>query len=725
MNRNLFGYQQVNGSRTRMQLNLSWSWHSLVGTVATLVSFTMISSGNAHPGNATPTSAQSACANPANAIVAENCQAGNDGWQPTHHSEDVEIYAASDSVKTGDSLDFFVDTSLSAVNILIYRMGYYDGMGGRLIHTASDVTGIKQPDCARAEDTGLRTCSTWKSTYSLPIPDDWASGVYLAQINSPDGQQQNDTVFVVRQDERPSAMLYQMSTSTFQAYNNYGGKSTYSWNSGVCETVAEAPRAVKVSLNRPYSASFDDPNYFFRAEYPMLRWLEQQGYDVSYSTSMDTHRSGKPGAKNHLLDHKIFLSVGHDEYWSQEMRDAITAARDAGVHLGFFSSNTGYWRVRFEADPLTNEADSVMVTYKSTESGFPDPSGQPTGTWRDPNGANQPENALLGVMFRGDNADLHFPLRVDSLHGADPIYRHTGLQNLPPNSYVDVGEQIVGWEWDGVVGNGLTPASLQILAETPVYGLLLQDAGNFRNSNLGQAVAHTTRYTADSGAIVFASGTNQWSWGLGAHGAEAIEAVPIISQVTYNLLADMGVQPETPVSALIVDGSDRPAPLIPESRIKQAGDVVLPTISNLQITVDSESATVSWETDVETIAQLWYGDNSDHIIHTGGLDLTYATQHSRTVSDLAAQQTYYFQVAAVTRDWAVTLSDVNPVTTASSSFSRQISDFFNPLLQRGGCWVRGNTFGTIVMGGMGVLVLFLFAGRWWYVRRMRRQGAAV
>ena len=67
----------------------------------------------------------------------------------------------------------------------------------------------------------------------------------------------------------------------------------------------------------------------------MLQWLEREGYDVSYATNVDVDDD-----PNLLLSHKAFLSVGHDEYWSWQMRDNVERARDAGVNLGFFSGNT-------------------------------------------------------------------------------------------------------------------------------------------------------------------------------------------------------------------------------------------------------------------------------------------------------------------------------------------------------------------------------------------------
>lgn len=663
-----------------------------------------------------------ACEQPANPIVAENCQPGSDGWIISNYLGDIEGYAAQPSVNKGERLGLFVNTDAPRFDMYVFRSGYYGGLGGRLLETIQDVPGISQPECARADDTGLRTCSTWRESYSLIIKEDWVSGIYIIKLVRPDTGGENYIQFVVRSDASRSQILYQQSITTNQAYNYYGGKSTYSYNSGTCPTVALAPRAVKVSFNRPeahpgFFAPENIKNTYFRAEYPMVRWLEQNGYDVTYSTNMDTHRSGKPGATNLLLNHKVFLSVGHDEYWSQEMRDAIMAARDAGVHLGFFSANTGYWRVRFEPDPLTNEPDSIMVTYKTTESGPADPSGIHTGTWRDPAGANLPENSVFGVMYIGDNDKMYFPLRVASEFVSDPIYRNTGLQNMPAGTYIDVGDQIVGWEWDARVDNGFEPQGVTVLAETPVYGMLLQDAGKAANGNMGQAVAQTVRYTAPSGAIVFSTGTIQWSWGLGAHGLEIVDPDPVISQMTYNILASMGAQPATPAEGIILDGSDTASPPLPTDRLRRSGETTAPVITNIQSSAAGDSITVSWETDVETTGQLWYGVRSGAINTTGGLNREPSTRHEFTVTGLDPRTTYYFKVVSVDSNWGVAISDEQQIQTGSLSFAGEIRHALDPAITRAGCWVRANTSGVVIFSVLGAVIVLLIVGRWWMVRR--------
>src|SRR4029077_830273 len=132
-------------------------------------------------------------------------------------------------------------------------------------------------------------------------------------------------VFVVRDDAGHSDLLFQTSDTTWQAYNQYGGNSLY--------VGSPDGRAYKVSYNRPFTTrGTGAQDFVFNAEYPMVRFLEANGYDVTYTSGVDSDRRG-----SELLNHKIFLSVGHDEYWSGDQRTNVEAARAAGINLAFFS----------------------------------------------------------------------------------------------------------------------------------------------------------------------------------------------------------------------------------------------------------------------------------------------------------------------------------------------------------------------------------------------------
>src|SRR5207302_6421873 len=202
---------------------------------------------------------------------------------------------------------------------------------------------------------------------------------------------------------------------------------------------------VKVSWNRPYTAR--GAGQFFDWDYYFVRWLEQSGYDVKYSTDVDTHENSE-----RLLNSTAFLSGGHNEYWSKPMYDGVQQARDAGVHLGFFGADEVYWQVRFEASPLSGAADRVMVGYKDRTI---DPVQGPTTTilWRDPF-LNRPEQQLMGVQFTGQIAfNAPKPLYVVK-NSSSWVYAGTGLadgDNIPG---------IVGYEMDSSMSSVPLPTSV-------------------------------------------------------------------------------------------------------------------------------------------------------------------------------------------------------------------------------------------------------------------------
>src|SRR3954447_19080926 len=207
-------------------------------------------------------------------------------------------------------------------------------------------------------------------------PPPAVSGVYEAKLVRTDSPGlNNQIVFVVRNDASHSDLTFQTSDTTWQAYNSWGGNSLYVGN--------PAGRAYKVSFNRPYNTRSTNggEDFFFSTEYPMVRFLEANGYDVTYQSGLDTDRSG-----SRILNHNTFLSVGHDEYWSAAQRANVEAARDAGVNLSFFSGNIALWKIRYESSiDGTNTSYRTLVSYKETKDGAKiDPTSTWTGSWRDP-----------------------------------------------------------------------------------------------------------------------------------------------------------------------------------------------------------------------------------------------------------------------------------------------------------------------------------------------------
>jgi hypothetical protein len=308
----------------------------------------------------------------------------------------------------------------------------------------------------------------------------------------------------------------------------------------------------------------------------MIRWLERNGYDVSYFTGIDTDRRGAE-----LLEHDIFLSVGHDEYWSGQQRANVEAARDAGVNLAFFSGNEVFWKTRWEtAIDGTGTPYRTLVCYKETAAGAKiDPSPEWTGTWRDPRFAatsdgGRPENALTGTIFTV-NAYRLDTIKVSADEGLLRFWRDTSIAQLAPGTYATLTPNVLGFEWDEDVDNGYRPAGLVPLSSTTVdVGAKLQDYGTTYGP--GSATHSLTLYKAASGALVFGAGTVRWSWGLDEnHPLQPSQQDPRMQQATVNLFADMGVQPWTLQSNLI--------------RATKSSDTVAPVS-----TIDASVATLSY-----------------------------------------------------------------------------------------------------------------------------------
>ncbi len=485
-----------------------------------------------------------------NPVVLENQKQGNppSEWEVGANPDfSIQGFATDISVNRGGTIDFKVNTDATQYRLDIYRLGYYNGDGARLIQSIQPSVPLPQvqPDPINDAATGLIDCGNWAVSASWQVPADATSGLYIARLVRADTGGASHIPFIVRDDASTSDILFQTSDMTWQAYNTYGGNSLYYGE--------PEGRAYKVSYNRPfttrYTAQWDS---LFNNEYPMLRWLEANGYDVTYSTGMDTERRG-----NLILNHKSFFSVGHDEYWSGNQRTNVEAARAAGVNLGFFTANEIFWKVRWENSIDGNGTPyRTMVCYKES---FPnqkvDPSPEWTGTWRDPRlsppyDGGRPENALTGTAFIVNGPTFN-TMSVPAQFGAHRFWRDTSVASLAPGDSATFAQGILGYEWDEVPTNGFQPDGLMKLSLTTQDNVPIL-ADNAANYVTGQATHSLTLYRHSSGALIFSSGTVNWAWGLDDYHDTSLGFVADdrIRQATVNLLADMGIQPQTLQSGL-------------------------------------------------------------------------------------------------------------------------------------------------------------------------------
>ncbi len=513
-----------------------------------------------------PARAAGPCDTAPGSIACENTRPGTPRnlWQiPGAGDTTIQGFGTSMSVNVGETERFKIKTDAAAYRLDIYRLGNYQGNGARLVDSVAPTAPLpqEQPACLSDPASGLVDCGPWGESAAWAVPSNAVSGVYFALLTRPDTGGQSQVFFVVRNDASHSDVLYQTSDTTWEAYNQFGGSSLYTGG------VVGVGRAYKVSYNRPFAnASSSSQNWLFNAEAPMISFLEANGYDLSYTSGLDTDLRGAL-----LRNHRVFMSSGHDEYWSAGQRANVEAARDAGVSLAFFTGNSAYWKMRWESstDPSATP-NRTLVSYKETRANAPiDPADPPTwtGAWRDarfspPADGGRPENALTGLLWTVECCASD--MKVAAEDGRMRFWRNTSVATLPPGTSTTLAPSTLGYEWDEDVDNGSRPAGLVHLSttQTNVTSRITDPYGN--SVGAGSATHHMSLYRASSGALVFDSGTVQWAYGLDP--INPTNAAPDVRmrQATVNLLADMHAQPATLVSGLVAAtaGTDTAGPTV-------------------------------------------------------------------------------------------------------------------------------------------------------------------
>ncbi len=412
---------------------------------------------------------------------------------------EVSAYCSETTYRPGDRLRLYASVRPGEGNlkIAVFRLGWYAGAGGRLMTTAA-VPGPRQGhwtprtgmvDVQRVVSQPKFGCVElqWEPAWELDIPTSWPTGVYLVRLTTTIGRQ-SYAPFVI-DDGKPHALLMVLPWTTYVAYNPWGGKSLYEYNSSPARTVAGTPRAVRVSLDRPFEYDFGT-GFLLRYEISTIRWLESQGFDVGYLTSCDLDAANDLHRRARAL-----LFHGHDEYWSAGMRSAVEGARDGGTGLCFLSGNTMYWQIRCD-ESSQGRARRALVCYKDARI---DPAARiappmTTVRWIDPP-VSDPQSLVTGLTYGGSIQPPAQDWVID-----DPghwVFAGLGVRK---------GERVpgvVGYEFDTAAPASATPQGLQMVARSPVRG-----------ADGPVPYQATTVYRAASGAWVFNAGTIQWCWGL-------------------------------------------------------------------------------------------------------------------------------------------------------------------------------------------------------------------
>ena len=379
----------------------------------------------------------------ANWIVEENAKPGTSAWRiPNGVPHDIQGYADRTSALPDQRVRLYVDTSASSFRVQLFRLGWYEGDGGRRVWTSREIEGSDQPAPVILSETNTVEAQ-WSRSLSFRIRDGWPEGSYLAKLVDSNGGQ-SYVPLVIRNDASRSALVVQHQVTTWEAYNRWGGASLYLGSDGTFKT-----RSRVVSFDRPYAAT--GAGGMLKA-LPFIALIEKAGMDVTYWTDVDLHE--RPGL---LQNHASLVSLNHDEYWSTRMREGAEDAREAGVNLAFFGANAIYRHIRFESSRLGSNRHIVCYKVRSEDPLNGVNNSEVTVNWRNPP-LNRPESALLGAMYQcyGVHADL-------VVVNADVwVWAGTGLRDG------DAIPGLVDGEYDRIWQDAPTPANVQILAHSPL-----------------------------------------------------------------------------------------------------------------------------------------------------------------------------------------------------------------------------------------------------------------
>lgn len=427
-------------------------------------------------------------------------------------------YSGQISYFQGDDIDFHVSSPVAnnAYQLFIYR----EGASRQLVH----VQASEGPATVNAALADAEYGFEWPATATVPgnVTAAWPSGYYLARleeaavVNPPPLDAWDEVIpFLIKPAAPASKILVQFPTNTWLAYDDRFGRSPYT-----------EPRTFHTSFHRPMKRYLkwiegatgetvsDIEGYY-------LRWLEQNGYQVDVIANSDIVDSSilNPG------NYRLFISVGHDEYWSKPMRNTLQAFIEGGGNVLFWSSNSIYYQVRFEDDRDT------MLSYKLTSyASQHDPlwgvdDSLVTTHWALPP-VNLPPTSLVGLSYHygGVGVGGYAVYRTN-----DWAFQGAGLHDgAVIGNYPAIGDDILAQEVDATYygWSGGRPAPVNTAQTgTPANFTILGVQASPQS-----APAVMGYYEDDQGATVFHAGT--WDWWKGLFLND-----PALVRITHNLLA--------------------------------------------------------------------------------------------------------------------------------------------------------------------------------------------
>jgi hypothetical protein len=458
-------------------------------------------------------------------IISENQRPGTSDWQipgtPTAAGS-IAGFASTTYAAAGQTVELYVTTTAPTFHAAAYRMGWYQGLGGRLVWSSPEVTGRTQPPCPVTPGVNMVSCDNWSASLRIPITAAFIPGDYLIKLTGSD-HQESYIPLTIWDPHSTTAYLVVSRSLTEEGWNTYGGFSYYQGVGGCTlgqtSTYPPCNRARIVSFDRPY-AEGNGASDFLVNEYPLVRFMEQHGLDAAYVTdiTLDAHPAT-------ILQHRALLSLGHDETWTYNERQGAETAFQQGVNLAFFSAAAIVRHARLE--PSVLGPDRQEVDYRDSSEDPLDRAGDPmqvTGnTWSSPP-TNWSVTPLVGQIYSGYlNPGSSAPFVVAE---ADAwIFKGAGLHN---------GSQIPGVLASDIDHlDAAPPANIEVFGHSPVP---LSSAYTNQGEWGGNTYSDMSYYTApSSGAGVWDSGTVNW--------INALDTAQPLATITGNLLWLFGQGP--------------------------------------------------------------------------------------------------------------------------------------------------------------------------------------
>ena len=439
-------------------------------------------------------------------------------WTKADGQQRVWGYVDRHSILAGEPINIMLSVKPGQAALkgalIISRVGVRNGKVYKLESWHGDEQIIQSQDLV---NSAAAIGANWNVSYSVDRTENWKTGFYSLDFASADGKSDYDIgYFVVKPSERTGDVLVKLSTNTFQAYNNWGG-------SGFYNSALFSGRDMMVSFDRPTTPGFFDYESYFVA------WMEdmasQRGLKVGYISDFDLHED--PG----IMDgYKLFISQGHDEYWTKEMFDAVeNRIFKQGKNALFLGANTAYWQVRYadvNQSPGGRNWGRQMICYKEWEDPISrrfdtDSAALPFVTnmfrWKN----RRPETMLVGVAyqnyFQPDDAGPYFDYEVARTDL--PFFEGTGWKAG------DKLKGLLGYEWDNRDpegdGSRLWSATDSMNAELGKDRLTVLFSGAPVDYAGKKGLAEAVYWESPAGAKVFSSGSIRWDWGLGKPGFES------------------------------------------------------------------------------------------------------------------------------------------------------------------------------------------------------------